>query len=166
MKLNRYFFYTILIICLAGNVFAQTSVKTIFLVRHAEKADDGTRDPSLNEAGSSRSQNLANMLSAADIEFIYSTDFKRTIETGMPLAIVLGKEIIKYDPPYSSAVEKILKDTGDSRVLIIGHSNTIPALVNRLIEEEKYSQLDENEYDNLFIVTLSGESSDCVVIKF
>jgi hypothetical protein len=40
-----------------------------------------------------------------------------------------------------------------AQVLVAGHSNTIPSLVNALVGEERYAQLDEQEYDALFIVT-------------
>ena len=166
MKTSYFLFSVLILLCLTGNSLVQAQSKTIFLVRHAEKADDGTRNPALNEEGTNRAKDLSNILGEADVEFIYSTNFKRTIDTGRPLATSLGKEVLNYDPRDSKALDKIIADTGKSRVLIVGHSNTIPPLVNQLIGVEKYSQLGENEYDKLFIVTLFENTADCVVIIF
>ena len=168
MKKKHYLVFGIILVLMSGNLFAQPAIKTIFLVRHAEKAEDlkGDRDPELNEAGLARSENLANILSEADVDFIYSTDFKRTTGTGLPLAKALNKEIIKYDPRDPDLLNKILEETGSARVLIIGHSNTVPMMVNKLVGEERYPFLDESEYDKLFIVSISGDLSDCVVIKY
>jgi len=166
MKTSNLLFSILILLCFACNSQVEAQTKTIFLVRHAEKADDGSRDPDLNEAGKVRAENLATILSTANVDFVYSTDYKRTRQTGIPLAKQIGKEIITYDPRDGSALDKIIEESGTSRILIVGHSNTIPGLVNQLIQEEKYDQLDEMEYDKLFIVTLSGDTSDCLVIKF
>lgn len=166
MKTSHLLFCILLLLCFACNSKVEAQTKTIFLVRHAEKADDGSKDPDLNETGKVRAENIATILSTASVDFVYSTDYKRTRQTGLPLAKQIGKEIITYDPKDTSALDKIIEESGTSRILIVGHSNTIPGLVNQLIDDEKYSQLEEMEYDKLFIVTLSGDISDCIVIKF
>jgi broad specificity phosphatase PhoE len=154
-------------LCTLCNTIAQAQTKTIFLTRHAEKAEDtGDRNPELNEAGLRRAQNLANILSEADIELIYSTDFKRTLGTGLPLAEKLGIEISLYDSRDENFLNKILLESGDKRILIIGHANTIPRMANQLIKKNTHPFLDETEYDKLFMVTMMGDLSDCVVIKY
>ena len=49
---------------------------------------------------------------------------------------------------------KPCRKNSDDNYLIVGHSNTIPGLVNYLSGTEDFQQLAENEYDKLFIVTL------------
>lgn len=166
MKPKYYLIGFLICFTLVGNIDAHAQIKTLFLVRHAEKANDDTTDPNLSTEGMARAKRLADLLSYANVEFIYSTDYKRTRETGLPLIKATGKAVTLYNPLDASFLEKVINDTGDSRVLIIGHSNTIPGYVNKLIGEERYSQLEENEYDKLFIVTISDENADCVVIKF
>jgi hypothetical protein len=39
-------------------------------------------------------------------------------------------------------------------LLIAGHSNTIPVLVNRLLGRDQYPLLDDHVYDNLFIASV------------
>jgi broad specificity phosphatase PhoE len=166
MKISHFLFSILIFSFLACNSQVEAQTKTIFLVRHAEKADDGSRDPDLSETGKVRAENLATILSTAKVDFVYSTDYKRTRQTGLPSAKQIGKEIITYDPRDNSTLDKIIEESGNSRILIVGHSNTIPGLVNQLIDDERYEQLDEMEYDKLFIVTISGDESDCVVITF
>ena len=52
---------------------------TFILVRHAEKAQDGTKNPPLNEAGKVRANELAEMLSNQSVEALYSTELGPTI---------------------------------------------------------------------------------------
>ena len=167
MKIPTYILSLVLLTFISSSVFGQVTSKTIFLVRHAEKGEDlaGDRNPPLNEKGALRAQKLAQILIEADIEYIYSTDFKRTTDTGVPLAKALEMDIMKYDSRKPEALSEILSETGSERILIIGHSNTIPKMVNELIGKKKYN-LNDDEYDKLFIVSLFGEDSDCVVLTF
>ena len=50
------------------------------MTRHAEKADT-SRDAELSNAGRSRAAYLAKLLQDADVEYVHSTDFKRTKAT-------------------------------------------------------------------------------------
>jgi len=80
----------------------------IFIVRHAEKADNTSKDPDLSEAGRTRAQALAGMLKDADITSIYVTDFKRTQQTAMPLAKLLGAQTKTITVSNSDALAKAL----------------------------------------------------------
>ncbi len=70
-------------------VFDTNAQTSIFIVRHAEKAD-ATKDTDLSEAGRSRADILAKTLRDAGITAIYTSEFKRTQETAAPLAKALG----------------------------------------------------------------------------
>ncbi|MDG2449014.1 MAG: phosphoglycerate mutase family protein [Saprospiraceae bacterium] len=127
------------------------SDQNIFLVRHAEKGDDGTRDPDLNGLGDIRAKKLAMMLKSFDISKIYSTDYKRTRNTAQPLAEALGITVELYDPRSKDILNKIDKLKGN--ILIVGHSNSTPTLTNAILGEKRYEQLDEKEYSTLFILS-------------
>ena len=152
--MRRLFAAAVLILGLAANVSAQP---TVFLVRHAERADGGNTggsmtaaDPDLSGAGIIRAQTLARMLKDAKISAIYTTEFKRTTQTAAPLATMLGvnvTEVSAKDLP--SLVQKIRAATGN--VLVVGHSNTIPAVLKGLGITEPVT-IAEAEYDNLLIV--------------
>ncbi len=126
---------------------------TIFLVRHAEKADQ-SRDPDLNLAGKARAHRLLELLAEADIRAVYSTDYKRTQQTVAPIADKRGLNIISYRPFDEDMIKDLRTKHGGQNIVVAGHSNTIPDLVNKLIGEQKYEQLDDGDYSNIFVVTL------------
>ena len=135
----------------------------IYLVRHAETAGDRAMDPSnppLSEAGKARAVALTHALADAGLTSIHSTDLQRTRETAAPMAAATGLEVELYDPSDQSAIRALLgrlaSDGG--RHLIVGHSNTTPALV-RMLGGDPLSPIAESEYDRLYVVSIaaSGE---------
>jgi phosphohistidine phosphatase SixA len=131
-------------------VSAQSS---IFIVRHAEKVDDTSKDPDLSEAGRTRAQALAGLLKDADITSIYVTDFKRTQQTAMPLAKLLGlqtKTIVASNP---DALTKSLHEL-HGNALVVGHTNTIPNWIKALGIATPIT-IGDNHYDDLFVVVLT-----------
>ena len=140
-------------------------VTTVFLVRHAERADEPRQDPPLTEKGTARSQELARLLSNAGIKAIYTSQFARTKLTGEPLAKQLGITptalSLKLNPSNprqiaeestKETVDKILSHAGGS-VLVIGHSNSIPDVI-KMLGADVTPTIDEKQFDNLFIVTV------------
>lgn len=141
-------------------------ITTVILVRHAEKGDDGTRDPDLNIYGATRAQHLAQLLHLNGVVGVYSTPFKRTQQTAQPLAMALGLEVQGYPPLDLAALDKLVQSHQGKTIVIVGHSNTVPAMANHLLGEEKLSQLDENEYDKIFMVQLSGDVKQLLTLSF
>ena len=137
----------------------------IFLVRHAEKASDGTKDPDLNQSGLARAKRLANHLESAGITKIYSTDYKRTRQTAAPLAALKGIEVEIYKTDLED-ISNLLKDHKVGNVLVVGHSNTTPKLMNKVLKEERFESLDEKDYDNLFVLSVFGEDMTTTILKF
>ena len=135
---------------------------TIILLRHAEKdtAVKGstmmTADPSLSAAGVDRSVKLISELSAYHPDIMYSTDYQRTKSTIQPLAFLLKKEIQLYDPKKLTALADSLLTVKGKTIIVVGHSNTTPALVNLLIRENKYPALADQVYDQYWIVTIQN----------
>jgi len=135
----------------------ENAVETnIYLVRHSEKADDGTKDPALTEIGADRSERLAAFLSDANIKYVYSTDYQRTKETAAPLATAIGATVNIYDPRDLSIMAGIVDSLAGNNILIVGHSNTTPTLTNLISGDEKYQPIDESDYSNLFVLTKIG----------
>ena len=152
MKVMKKIFFLAFALAFTATSYAQNQT-TFILVRHAEKADDGTRNPPLTEEGKSRAISIASMLEKQDIAALYSTPFKRTQETLQPLAEQKGLEVQDYDPYakgewLSTLVEQHSKGT----VVISGHSNTIPSLANTLLGKETLTQFDESDYSNFIII--------------
>lgn len=129
---------------------------TFILVRHAEKADDGTKNPPLTEEGVMRANNLLELLEATDISAIYSTDYNRTQQTVAPLAMGKELDILSYgwkDP--KALLTTMIGAHSGGTVVISGHSNTTPTLANILLGKEKFEQFDDGDYGNLIVITTS-----------
>ncbi|GAB4234031.1 MAG: phosphoglycerate mutase family protein [Ekhidna sp.] len=141
---------TLMLVCIISLAHAQT---TFILVRHAEKANDGTRNPSLNDAGKERASNLAEMLSNQEVSALYSTPYKRTQETLQPIASQKNLEIQDYDPRAGADwLKEVAAKHGEGTVVISGHSNTTPGLANALLGSQVFAQFDESDYTNLIII--------------
>ncbi|MEO1641906.1 MAG: phosphoglycerate mutase family protein [Pseudomonadota bacterium] len=111
----------------------------IYLVRHAEKVTDGDamlvedpKDPPLTADGQARSEALADILGEAGITQIWSTDTIRTRKTAAPLAEQLGLEVELYDASELERFAALLLERPGESVLVVGHSNTTPQLVETL----------------------------------
>jgi 2,3-bisphosphoglycerate-dependent phosphoglycerate mutase len=129
-----------------------TAQSTIFIVRHAEKAD-ATKDPDLSEVGRARAEALAKMLRDANITAIYATEFKRTQQTAAPLAKALGI-IVMTVPAKDSAMLIAKLRASHGNAIVVGHGDTIPALIKAFGISEPIN-IGENDYDNLFAVELN-----------
>ena len=123
----------------------------IYLVRHAEKVKDESKDPALTKTGRQRAANLAVILENAGIEAIYSSDYKRTRDTAAPLAENLDLDIKIYDPKSLAPLADELLEMEDS-ALVVGHSNTTPELVDLMGGDGGSPIADEWEYDRLYLL--------------
>jgi broad specificity phosphatase PhoE len=148
--MKRFFLSLLLIGLFASAAAAQP---TIFIVRHAEKAMSMDRDPDLSEVGRLRALSLAKTLRDAGITAIYVTDLKRTQQTAAPLAKALGIKPAILPPNDVAALSSKLRDIRAGNVLVVGHSDTVPKLINALGITASIS-LNDTDYDNLFVVLL------------
>jgi broad specificity phosphatase PhoE len=145
---KRVGFYFLLLSAFLSTATAQS---TIFIVRHAEKAD-ATKDPDLSEAGRARAEALAKTLRDANITAIYATEFKRTQQTATPLAKALSITITTLPAKDNAAlIAKLRASNGNA--LVVGHGDTIPDLIKALGISDPIN-IGENDYDNLFAVVL------------
>lgn len=136
----------------------------VFLVRHAEKVDQ-SRDADLSPEGYARAQELARTLADAGIEAVYSTDYIRTRETAEPLSDLIGKELILYDARELYELADELKNRG-GRYLVVGHSNTTPALAEILGGEPGIPIVEATEYDRLYVISTSGEEVQSALLRY
>jgi phosphohistidine phosphatase SixA len=143
-------FLIVLALC-TSNAFAQT---TVILTRHAEKAANDPKDPDLSESGAVRANALAAFFANQHIDLFYTTPFKRTRQTLEPLAKSKGKAISEYNPAFPQALADAVKAMENKVIVIAGHSNSVPDLVNRISGTTGFPQLDDTSYGDLFIITL------------
>lgn len=133
---------------------------TIYLVRHAEKADT-TRDSPLSQKGEERAATLRDLLKSKGIDSIYTTAYQRTRQTAKPLAEALGISIITYKP--DTIFSEQLKALKGKKVVVVGHSNTIPEIIN-YIAGEKVS-IAEDDFDNLYIIRINRFSGMKITVE-
>ncbi|MDE2764382.1 MAG: histidine phosphatase family protein [Gemmatimonadota bacterium] len=137
----------------------------VYLVRHAEKADDGTNDPPLAIAGQIRVQTLRVLLDDVDLTHVHTTDWKRTRDTARPFAEKAAVELAFYDPRELGTLAAEIRAT-PGRHLVAGHSNTTPQLVAAL-GGEPLDPIDELEYDRLYILVIQpGGTTVTTVLRF
>ncbi len=128
---------------------------TFYLIRHAEKVrtDKSDKDPKLNKYGMLRAIKWQEYFSDKNISKIYSTNYKRTLETVKPIQESSDIIPIIYSPSDIDYKNFIMSNKIEV-VLIVGHSNTIPDFVNGLINENVYSQIDDLNNSNLYVVNI------------
>lgn len=136
------------------------SATTVVVVRHAEKATDDPRDPSLNSAGELRARALAAALGDAGVTALYATQYKRTRDTAEPLARRLKLPVVERpvvsgdaDAYARELAQEILSKHRGGTVAVVGHSNTVPSIVEAM-SGRKVAPITDSEYDHMFIVVI------------
>ena len=157
-RLQVIIIYTAIAVGLAW-FFESQATTTVIFVRHAEKALTPEGDPGLSTAGQQRAAELARQLVDADVvagvDAIYSTSYRRTEETVQPVADALNLPIISYDASNTASImDEIVRAHKGKIVLVVGHSNTLPALIGNMGASKKVPEIDENEYDNIYVVSI------------
>ena len=136
--------------------------KAVVVVRHAERVDESEDSP-LSPAGLQRAQTLARMLGRSGITRIFVTQFQRTQQTAAPLAAAL-----KLTPVVMSAntpqpvVERIRRENPNDVVLIVGHSNTVPAILKQFGHPELV-EIPTDEFDSLFVLVPEAQGPPTVL---
>ncbi|WP_226391121.1 SixA phosphatase family protein [Penaeicola halotolerans] len=153
--MKKLFFITLISLMSSTWVAAQS---TYIFVRHAEKESDGTPNPNLTVDGHKRAVALANFLKNQPVDAIYSTDYLRTMQTAGPLAKMKDIKIDTYNPADQANFAQMLKEKQDQVITVVGHSNTIHHLVNFMMGEKVLDELDESDYENIFMVYLDVEA--------
>ena len=138
----------------------------VYLIRHAEKdrSDPLNKNPHLNEKGIERSLLWNGYFENKEVNSIYSTNYNRTIETVLPVSLAKGIKPIIYSASNIN-YESFLKKEKGNTVIVVGHSNTIPGFVNKLIEDDYYKQINDTVNSNLYIVKKCSEEISHYVIQ-
>jgi broad specificity phosphatase PhoE len=133
----------------------------VIVVRHAEKAPGEGDDPHLSDSGEARACALAHALEDAGVTAVITTQFVRTGETAAPTARAAGvaPEVVpvKWDSvaQNAAAIAASVRRHPGGVVLVVGHSNTVPAIVAAL-GAEKPDEICDSEYDRMEIVSVEA----------
>jgi len=143
---------------LLAYLWQTAAMTTVFVVRHAEKAVDGTRDPPLSAAGAARAERLARLFGGSHpeqrLEVVYATEFQRTRQTGRAVARHL-RVPLEIQPAGDTAAlaEHIKSHHRGGRVLVVGHSNTVPEIVQSL-GGPVLPAIADDDYSRLYVVSV------------
>lgn len=148
---------------LVGEAAAQ-EVTTVLVVRHAEKEwEDG--NPPLSEAGRERARDLLRLTEASGVSALYASQYRRTRETLEPVAARNGLEIHEHDAGDPAGLAaRILSEQAGAVVLVAGHSNTVPSIVEAL-GAPRPSPIPDEEYDNLYVVHVDPTGREATVFR-
>jgi broad specificity phosphatase PhoE len=130
----------------------QSNVRTVFLVRHAERAS-AAPDSLLSPAGQRRAECLASTLRDAGIKQIFITDVKRTEQTAAPLAAALKLKPTVIAAKDTNTLIRDIAYGAQGNALVVGHSDTLPFVLARL--KAGTVTIGENQYDQLFVVNIT-----------
>lgn len=163
MRIARRLFalpFAMLLVACAAQAPRDVAPLEVVVVRHAEKLADGGSDPALSDPGRARAQRLADLLRDAPLVAAYSTDTQRTRQTAKPSADAHGLAITIYNPrmPPAEFVAWLKQTHPRGTVLVVGHSNTAPAIAAALCRCG-VAPMGEGEYDRVLRVSFAADGT-------
>lgn len=153
--------FLFLALAIMSNSCTTTYTTTYYIVRHAEKADK-TRDTPLSAKGHARAEALRDTLMSQNITKIFVTNYQRTQQTVQPLAAKLGITPTEVFANQTSELLEQLKAIKGGNILIAGHSNTVPEIIDGLMESPQNVTITETDFDGLFKVEITKNGSEAV----
>ncbi|MDB5061280.1 MAG: hypothetical protein JWP67_1123 [Mucilaginibacter sp.] len=156
--LVSHFFKLLLPVLLLSNFSALAQKTTIWVVRHAEKEASAPSapnpDPNLSEDGKKRAIALAKVLKHENIKNIFVTQTKRSGQTAKPLAVQASILPRIYTDSIKPFAKTLLTNFKGTKVLVVGHSNTVMPLLGALGADMPLDKLNEEDFDMIFKVTI------------
>lgn len=141
---------TLIAIAVVYLYFCCGTLTTVLLVRHADRQDGAD---ALTAAGTARAQALAHVLEKSGLSAIYTSEAVRTQQTAAPTASLLGiTPVAVAASDVAGLVSTIRSNHSGQKVLVVGHSNTVPQIVAEF--GGPVVTIGSNEYDNLYVLTL------------
>lgn len=155
-------------------IYWYSSTTVILLVRHADRNENasceppdpastcplpnpGSDNPPLSTPGNTRAQTLMHVGEDTGLQAIYASCFCRTQQTAAPIATNLGLTVnnVRQDGSANidALVEQIKSDNEGQKILVVGHSNTVPLIIEKL-GGGTVDTIVEEEFDNLYVVTI------------
>lgn len=160
-RFSRFAALSALLCVLGAAAHAQDSPTVVIVIRHAEKAAEGGDDPGLSEAGQKRAQELVELAEEAGVAAAYTTQYKRSQDTAKPLAARLSIPVTPVEINRENAgaypatlAKNVLAKHAGQVVLVIGHSNTVPALVEAFGGKRPAAIDDATEFDRVFVLVV------------
>lgn len=137
---------------------APAAAATFVVVRHAEKADDGSRDPPLAMAGAARAQRLAATLRIEPVVAVYATGYQRAQQTAAGTADDHGLAVTTYaaDQPAAEFAARLRTSHATGTVLVVGHSNSAPDIAAALCHCAA-TPLGDHDYGRVYRIRIAPD---------
>ena len=159
---RRFFLALLFVLATGAQAAAQSKSTVVILVRHAEKAATPADDPPLTPAGAARAIALADALKGSSVSAVITTPLARTQQTALPLATLrnLNLEVVSLGPTniHAQSVADAVRKHAGQTVLVVGHSNTLAAIIFAL-GGPPMPDLCDSQYSDMFTLVLDGPST-------
>ena len=163
----------------------------VIVVRHAEQLAPGSENPDLAPEGWRRAEALRDTLAGFGLDAIYTADLCRSVQTVVPLARarslpILVRRFVSEEvellegctdtspddlevldesfADWTGLADFVVRRHRAERVLVVGHTTTIPILLQRLMgTETRRPKIALEVFDDLFIVTIPTVGSPAMI---
>jgi phosphohistidine phosphatase SixA len=149
---------------------ASAAPAVVLIVRHAEKEALPADDPPLTPSGRQRAQELVRVAQAfaaagAPVRELIASEAKRTHQTLEPLAASTGLPVTVVKAKDTAAIVNRILAVDGGIVVLAGHSNTLPAILEALGGPAGVIIADP-EFDRIFAVTGLGAQVNVVALRY
>jgi 2,3-bisphosphoglycerate-dependent phosphoglycerate mutase len=130
----------------------------VYAARHCEKASDGTDNPSLTPEGAARAKRLGVVFDDARLDVIASTTYRRAMQTAEAVRLAAGDPVMATFTPQvqESWLAETVQEGAGKKILYIGHQNTVPAMLNHLLQKMAFPDIPSDEFGLLFVAATKG----------
>jgi phosphohistidine phosphatase SixA len=141
-----------------------TTTQIFYIVRHAEKQDN-SEDPPLSEAGIARGIALEKYMADKKLDTVFTSLYKRAALTGLSVSFPQSLPHIQLkqwpQTDLNDFIKRLKKISGNRNLLIVGHTNTIPPMVQAL-SGQSIAAIPEDVYNIIYTITISGTGKTLV----
>jgi phosphohistidine phosphatase SixA len=133
----------------------KSKITNYYFIRHAEKDLTTKDDPQLTIEGLERASYWGEYFKKKAIDQFYTTKYMRTFQTIIPIVHHYKKSPENYDVGVDSLfTENFWNKTYGQNTVVVGHSNTTPVFCNEILRSEKYPNINEKKYGNLYHIQI------------
>jgi 2,3-bisphosphoglycerate-dependent phosphoglycerate mutase len=144
--------------------FNDPKTNIFFVVRHAEKdTTSGTDDPGLTPEGAGRAEALVKIFKDVTLFRIGSTNKMRALKTIAPIQKAKGVPTDTYQKDIQNSYAEDLMTSTGRKILMVGHSNTIPELLNFMTKTKNYKTIDENDFSKFYVISSQAVGKSKVI---
>ena len=140
--------------------FELQATTTVIVTRYADRSSTTSADPGLSARGQRRAKELARVLADVDVvagvDAIFVAPVRRSLETSLPLATHNDVPVHTVEDPadVEALMARILQEYKGKIVLIVTEPEIMQPLIAEMHGSKKLPELANNEYDNLYIVSI------------